>query len=91
MRQKAETLQYRKNQSPFSKKQQYGRISSTKYGSFFYSSRDVLQRLEAGLNCPSLDLIVTPPTNSGVRDYKFKGYYLDTRIPLRLVNNNLNA
>jgi hypothetical protein len=89
MRQKAETLQYRKNQIPLSIKQQYGNLANN--GSYFYSSRDVSQRIKSKLDCPRLELIVTPPTNSGVHDYKFPGYYLDNSVPLRLVNNNLNA
>jgi hypothetical protein len=83
MRRKAETLQYRKNQSGFSKKKQYSQISNI--GGLY--SIQVLRRLtQPDLNnCPNpninQDVIIRPPTNSGVRDYKFSGYYYDARIP----------
>jgi hypothetical protein len=89
MRKKAETLQHRKNQTPFSRKSQYSQVS--KNGSYFYSSQGVLQRIESRLVCPNLDLIVRPPTNSGIRDYTFPGYYLNNNVPLILPNNNLNS
>ena len=81
MRRKAETLQYRKNQAPLSKKQQYASVSHTKNGSFYYSSRDVTQNLVNRLNCPNLNVIVRPPTNSGINDYKYPGYYYDVNVP----------
>jgi hypothetical protein len=77
MRRKAETLQYRKNQSPLSKKQQYAQISNSG-GS--YSSQSLLQKLNNN-NCPNLDVITRPPTNSGVHDYKYPGYYYDANVP----------
>jgi hypothetical protein len=91
MRQKAQTLQYTKNQNTLTKKQQYGNITQSKGGSYFFSSRDVSQRIVSNLICPSLDLSVTPPTNSGVHDYKFPGYYLDNNVPLIPSLNKLNA
>lgn len=82
MRRKAETLQYRKNQSYLSKKQQYSKITNTKNGSYYYSSQDVTQKLNSqNLNCPNLDIISRNPTNSGVHDYKYPGYYYDANIP----------
>ena len=81
MRRKSETLKYRKNQIGFSKKQQYAQITKTIGGSYYYSSKDVTQRLVNNLNCPNLDVIIRPPTNSGVRDYKNPGYYYDKKIP----------
>uniref|UniRef100_A0A6C0ETG7 Uncharacterized protein n=1 Tax=viral metagenome TaxID=1070528 RepID=A0A6C0ETG7_9ZZZZ len=89
MRKKADTLQYTKNKLPLTKKQQYGRLSDN--GSYFYSNQELIQKKQSELDCPSLDLIVRPPTNSGIHDYKFPGYYLNNSIPLRLVNNNLNS
>jgi len=82
MRRKAESLQYRKNQSYLSKKQQFSKISSTSNGSYYYSSRDLTQLLNIqNLNCPNLDVIVRPPTNSGVHDYKYPGYFYDANVP----------
>jgi len=89
MRKKAETLQYRKNQTPFSIKSQFSQVS--KNGSYYYSSQEVLQRIKTGLVCPNLDLIVRPPTNSGIRDYKFTGYYLNNNVPLIQPNDKLNS
>ena len=82
MRRKAETLQYRKNQSYLSKKQQYSKITKTSSGSYYYSSKDVTQKLNSqNLNCPNLDVIPRPPTNSGVRDYKYPGYFYNVNVP----------
>lgn len=83
MRRKAETLKYRKNESPLSKKQQYAQISKARGGSYYYSSQGITQKLTNKLDCPTLNLgiIVRPPTNSGVRDYKYPGYYYDANIP----------
>ena len=81
MRRKAETLQYKKNQSGFSKKTQFALISKTKSGSYFYSSKDLAQSLVNRLDCPTMDKIVRPPTNSGIRDYKYPGYYYDSSVP----------
>ena len=82
MRRKAESLQYRKNQSYLSKKQQFSKINSTSNGSYYYSSRDLTQLLNIqNLNCPNLDVIVRPPTNSGVHDYKYPGYFYDRNVP----------
>jgi hypothetical protein len=80
MRRKAETLQYRKNQSPLSKRQSFAKISQTGSGSYYYSNNDLLQRLEDNLNCPNLDLMLKPPTNSGIHDYKSSGYYYDVNV-----------
>ena len=79
MRRKSESLQYRKNQTDNSKKKQFAQISKTKGGSYFYSSKDLTQDLNR--ECPNLDVIIRPPTNSGVRDYKYPGYYFDRKIP----------
>jgi len=82
MRRKAETLQYRKNQSYLSKKQQYAKITNTKGGSYYYSSQDVTQKLNSqNANCPNLDVMVRYPTNSGVHDYKYPGYYYNANVP----------
>lgn len=81
MRRKAESLQYRKNQYPLSKKQQFAKISKTISGSYYYSNKDLLQQIESNLICPNLDLMITPPTNSGIHDYKSSGYYYDVKIP----------
>jgi hypothetical protein len=79
MRRKSETLQYKKNQSDSSKKKQYAQISKTKGGSYYYSSKDLNQRLYT--DCPNSDVIIRPPTNSGVHDYKYPGYYYDVNVP----------
>ena len=89
MRKKAEVLQYRKNQTPFSKKYQYAQIS--KNNSYYYSNQALLKKIESGLICPRLDLIVNPPTNSGIHDYTFPGYYLDVNVNITKQNNNLNS
>jgi len=82
MRRKAETLQHKKNQSGFSKKKQFADISRTRSGSYFFSSsRDLNQRIINQLDCPSSDTIIRPPTNSGIRDYKYPGYYYDINVP----------
>ena len=79
MRRKSESLQYKNNQSDDSKKKQYAQISKTKGGSYYYSSKDLTQRVYT--NCPNLDVIIRPPTNSGVRDYKYPGFYFDRKVP----------
>jgi hypothetical protein len=81
MRRKAETLQHKKNQSGFSKKKQFAVISNTKSGSYYYSSKDLNNAIVERLNCPRLDTIIRPPTNSGIRDYKYPGYYYDVSVP----------
>jgi|LauGreSuBDMM15SN_2_FD.fasta_scaffold86513_2 hypothetical protein len=81
MRRKAETLQYKKNQNSLSTKQQFAKISKTTSGSYYYSSQDLTQKIAAGLNCPNLDVIPRPPTNSGIRDNKYPGYYYDINVP----------
>jgi len=81
MRRKAETLQYTKNKSPLSKKQQFAQISKTNSGSYYYSNNDLLQQLENNLICPNLDLMIKPPTNSGIHDSKSSGYYYDVNVP----------
>ncbi len=79
MRRKSESLQYRKNQSGSSKKNQFAQISKAKGGSYYYSSKDLMQ--EINTDCSNLDVVIRPPTNSGVRDYKFPGYYYDVKVP----------
>jgi len=79
MRRKSESLQYRKNQSENSKKTQFARISKTPTGSYYYSSKDLSQ--SSNRDCPNLDGIIRPPTNSGVHDYKYPGYYHDRKVP----------
>jgi hypothetical protein len=82
MRRKSESLQYRKNQSDTSIKKQYSQISKTKSGSYYYSNKDLIQKLNK--ECPNLDdldVVIRPPTNSGVRDYKYPGYYFDRKVP----------
>jgi hypothetical protein len=77
MRRKAEILQYKKNQSPLSKKKQYSQISNSG-GSYSIQS---LRKILDSENCPNSDSIVRPPTNSGVYDYKYPGYYYDQNVP----------
>ena len=79
MRRKSETLQYRKNQSTNSKKTQFSYISKAKGGSYYYSSKDLTQRIST--DCSNLDVVIRPPTNSGVHDYKYPGYYHDIKVP----------
>jgi hypothetical protein len=79
MRRKSESLQYRKNQSDTSKKKQYAQISKTTRGSYYYSSQDLIQKMST--DCSNLDVIIRPPTNSGVHDYKYPGYYFDRKVP----------
>jgi len=81
MRRKAETLQYKKNKSGFSKKTQFAHISKTLSGSYYYSSKDLTQSIVNRLDCPRLDTIIRPPTNSGIHDYKYPGYYYDVSVP----------
>jgi hypothetical protein len=80
MRRKAEVLQYKKNKTPLSSKQQFAKIATTKSGSYYYSSQDLTQNINRGLNCPNLDVIPRPPTNSGIHDFKFPGYYYDEYV-----------
>jgi hypothetical protein len=79
MRRKAEALQYRKNQTGFSKKKQYSKISNI---GGLYSDK-FLTKLISNLDCSNVDIdaIVRPPTNSGVHDYKYPGYYYDKSVP----------
>ena len=80
MRRKAETLQYRKNQTGFSKKQQYSQISNI--GGLNTAQKSLLRRInQTQDNCANQDIIPRPPINSGVHDYKYPGYYYDARIP----------
>jgi hypothetical protein len=79
MRRKSEALQYRKNQSTSSKKTQFAYISKAKGGSYYYSSKDLTQQIST--DCPNLDVVIRPPTNSGVHDYKYPGYYYDAKVP----------
>jgi hypothetical protein len=83
MRRKAETLKHRKNEASLSKKQKYAQISKAPGGSYYYSSQGVTQELINNLNCPTSNLgtIIRPPTNSGVHDYKYPGYYFDSNVP----------
>lgn len=82
MRRKAETLQYRQNQSGFSKKKQYSQLSNIGGA---YSTQVLTRLTQPNLtNCPprpNADLVVRPPTNSGVHDYKYPGYYYNEKIP----------
>jgi hypothetical protein len=77
MRRKAEILQYKKNQTPLSKKKQYSQISNSG-GSYSIQS---LRKIVDSENCPNSDTIVRPPTNSGVYDYNYPGYYYDANVP----------
>lgn len=81
MRRKAETLQYKKNQfnGAVSKKQQYSSLSKTTSGSYNYSNNEIKKKI----NCPkiNLDIVVRPPTNSGIKDHKYPGYYYDSTVP----------
>ena len=79
MRRKAESLQYRKNQTSNSKKNQFAQISKAKGGSYYYSSKDLMQQIN--IDCSNLDVVIRPSTNSGVRDYKYPGYYYDVKVP----------
>lgn len=81
MRRKAETLQHTKNKLGVSKKQQYSSLSNTATGSYQYSSRMIIDKLKNNLDCPTMDTIIRPPTNSGIRDYKYPGYYYDVNVP----------
>ena len=81
MRRKAETLQHTKNKLGLSKKQQYSSLSNTGSGSYQYSSKIILDKLKNNLDCPSMDTIIRPPSNSGIRDYKYPGYYYDVNVP----------
>lgn len=77
MRRKAETLQYKKNELPLSKKKQYAQIANSG-GSY---SNQYLKKILDRQDCPNADVIVRPPSNSGVRDYKYPGYYYDKNVP----------
>jgi hypothetical protein len=78
MRRKAETLQYRKNQTGFSKKKQYSRISNI---GGLYSEQVLTRVVNTKCSIIDTDAIVRPPTNSGVYDYKYPGYYYDKSVP----------
>ena len=79
MRRKSESLQYRKNQTGNSKKKQFAQISKATGGSYYYSSQDLMQQIN--IDCSNLDVVIRPSTNSGVRDYKYPGYYYDVKVP----------
>uniref|UniRef100_A0A6C0D1V4 Uncharacterized protein n=1 Tax=viral metagenome TaxID=1070528 RepID=A0A6C0D1V4_9ZZZZ len=78
MRRKAETLQYRKNQTGFSKKKQYSQISNI---GGLYSEQVLTRIVNANCSVIDIDAVVRPPTNSGVHDYKYPGYYYDKSVP----------
>jgi len=78
MRRKAEALQYRKNQTGFSKKKQYSQISNI---GGLYSEQVLTRIVNANCSIIDIDAIVRPPTNSGVYDYKYPGYYYDKSVP----------
>lgn len=78
MRRKAETLQYRKNQTGFSKKKQYSQISNI---GGLYSEQVLTSIVNANCSIIDIDVVVRPPTNSGVHDYKYPGYYYDKSVP----------
>ena len=84
MRRKAEILKYKKNQSnpSLSKKLQYAKASTATGGSYYSSSKDLIAKINNNLtNCSNLDKIVRPPTNSGVHDYKYPGYFYNVSVP----------
>jgi len=81
MRRKAETLQHTKNKMGVSKKQHFSSLSNSPAGSYQYSSKMVMDKLKSNLDCPNMDTIIRPPTNSGIRDYKYPGYYYDINVP----------
>ena len=63
--------------NPLSKKKQYSQIANSG-GSYSIQS---LKKIVDSENCPNSDTIVRPPTNSGVYDYKYPGYYYDNNVP----------
>jgi len=84
MRRKAEILQHKKNQTnpSVSKKLQYAKASNATGGSYYYSNKDLITKLNNNLsNCSNLDKIVRPPTNSGIHDYKYPGYFYNVSVP----------
>jgi hypothetical protein len=88
MRRKAEILKYKNKESNsgsnFTKKQSLSNLVNVG-GSYQYSKAKINQLIKeqncrVGIN-QGIPLEKTPPTNSGVIDRNFEGYYLNTYIP----------
>ena len=70
MRRKAEALQYNKNRTSESQKVMFSKMQFRKR----------VRNVDLTKNCP---VLVFPPSNSGVTDLKFSGYYLNKEVPFR--------
>lgn len=85
MRRKAEILKYKNlENTPFTKKQTLSNIVNAG-GSYYYSKAKLAQlareeECKNGIN-KGIPLEKTKPTNSGIIDPLFEGYYLNTNIP----------
>lgn len=71
MRRKAEALQYNKNRTSESQKVIFSKMQFRKR----------VRNVDLTKNCP---VLVFPPSNSGVTDLKFSGYYLNKEVPFRI-------
>jgi hypothetical protein len=68
MRRKAETLQYNKNSSKDTKKALFGKMQY----------RKKMKNVDLTNSCP---VVIYPPSNSGVNDLVFPGYYYNKNVP----------
>lgn len=68
MRRKAEVLQYNGNSNKDSQKNLFSKMQF----------RKKMKNIDRSANCPT---IVYPPSNSGVKDVVFSGYYYNSTVP----------
>jgi hypothetical protein len=88
MRRKAEVLEYKSTETShigaFTKKQNFSNLANN--GGSYYYSKARINKLIKESNCKigvdnGSPLVKTPPTNSGIVDPHFEGYYLNPYIP----------
>jgi hypothetical protein len=70
MRRKAETLQYNTNSAKDTKKALFGKMQY----------RKKMKNVDLTNSCP---VMIYPPSNSGVKDLVFPGYYFNRNVPYR--------
>jgi hypothetical protein len=70
MRRKAETLQYNTNSAKDTKKALFGKMQY----------RKKMKNVDLTNSCP---VVIYPPSNSGVKDLVFPGYYFNRNVPYR--------
>lgn len=88
MRRKAEVLKYKSSETShigsFTKKQNFSNLANN--GGSYYYSKARINKLIKESNCKigvnnGSPIVKTPPTNSGIIDPTFEGYYLNPYVP----------